>query len=54
MKIIEIKSRGYNYAFDKYELIALVKTKDGQYIYHRRLYDNMDEMYEVKTGDILD
>ena len=54
MKVAEIKSRGYNYSFDKWELIALVKTKDGQYMYHRKLFDNIDDMYKVKEGDIVE
>ena len=54
MKIAEIKSRGYNYTYDKWELVALVKTKDGQYMYHRSLYDTLDELYSVKEGDVVE
>lgn len=54
MKVAEIKSRGYNYTFDKWELIALVKTRNGSYIYHRCLFDTADEMYKIKEGDIVE
>lgn len=53
MKVVEIKSRGYNQAFDKFELIVLVKSRDGHFLYHRCLYDTAEEMYKVKEGDIL-
>ena len=54
MKIVEIKSRGYNYAFDKFELVVLVKPRNGQYVYHRCLYDTMEQMYNVKVGDVVE
>lgn len=54
MKIAEIKNRGYNYTYDKWELIALVKTRNGSYIYHRCLYDSAEEMYKVKVGDLVE
>lgn len=54
MKIAEIKNRGYNYTYDKWELIALVKTRNGSYIYHRCLFDSADEMYKIKEGDIVE
>lgn len=54
MKIVEIKSRGYNYAYDKFELVALAKCKNGSYIYHRCLYDSAEEMYKVKVGDLVE
>ena len=54
MKVAEIKYKGKNYAFDKFKLIALVRTKDGNYIYHRCLFDSEEEMYKVKEGDIVE
>lgn len=54
MKIAEIKSRGYNYSFDKFELVALVKCSNGSYIYHRCLFNTADEMYNIKVGDIVE
>lgn len=53
MKIAEIKNRGYNYTYDKWELIALVKTRNGGYMYHRCLFDSSEEMYKIKVGDIV-
>lgn len=54
MKVAEIKYKGKNYAFDKWEVVALVKTSDGSYMYHRFLFDTKDEMYKVKEGDIVE
>lgn len=54
MKIAEIKSRGYNYSFDKFELVALLKCSDGSYIYHRCLFENAEQMYNIKVGDVVE
>jgi len=55
MKIVEIKSRGYNAEKDKWELCALVKssTAFSGYEYKRFLYLTAEELYNVKVGDIV-
>lgn len=53
-RIDSIISREYNSVTKKFELYYRTKRKDGHYAYLRKVYDSLEELWNVKVGDYIE